>query len=319
MKSANLSHLKFLTDDFGIWQFCTKSGILKQYGYTLDDNARALITALLYKKEKLAKIYFDYLKYSFKKGLFYGEVDANKKREKYPSSEDSFGEAVWALGLAFRHKFYPKEVLAIFKKLKSVDQLRYARGLAYSILGLIYLDFKKALDLGDKLISKFPQKNQWFWPEKRLTYANGIIPYALLRLYMKTKEKKFYKVGLKSLVFLEQKSRINNIPAPIGNKTWFSEKGRKDHFDQQPIDAAYMTFAWMAAFETRGKKDYFNIAKEWFSWFYGNNIIGVTLYDKKTGKVFDGILKNGISQNSGAEPIVSYLICRWILEKWQTV
>lgn len=31
MSNFNLSHLNFLTDDFGIWQFCSKSGILKKY------------------------------------------------------------------------------------------------------------------------------------------------------------------------------------------------------------------------------------------------------------------------------------------------
>lgn len=322
MSNFDLSHLNFLTDDFGIWQFCSKSGILKKYGYTLDDNTRALIVALLLEKKGLAKIYFNYLKLSYKSksGFFYGEIDPQKRRKAYPSSEDSFGEALWALGLALHFKFHKKEVLKISSGLlKSISKLRYARGLAYSILGLIYLDLYSAVRLGQRLLAQFPSNNNWFWPEGKVTYGNAILPYALFRLHIIFHERAFFKAGLKSLRFLDKVSRLNKIPAPIGNKGWHPKGGERAKFDQQPIDAAYMTMAYVAAFEAAGRQKYYQQAKEWFDWFHGKNILKLSLWDKQTGRVSDGIVKNELSLNSGAESIVCYLLAQWMLKKRKTV
>src|SRR6056297_600695 len=107
----SLAHITRLTDDTGIIQHA-KFGIpnLKE-GYCLDDNARALLMALMaYKQKKnsraleLIPIYLSYIHYmqnadgSFKNFLSFSRQFLDEK-----GSEDSFDRTIWALGYLMAH------------------------------------------------------------------------------------------------------------------------------------------------------------------------------------------------------------------------
>ena len=44
------------------------------------------------------------------------------------------------------------------------------------------------------------------------------------------------------------------------------------------------------------------------SWLMGNNPSGEAVYDERTGRVFDGVDKNGLNFNAGAESTICGLI-----------
>src|SRR5690606_11951602 len=98
----SLAHVKRLTDDTGIIQHA-KYGIpnLKE-GYCLDDNARALIMALMAYEEdknpqvfKLLPIYLSYIQYmQTEDGNFRNFLSFNREYLDEVGSEDSFGRTI---------------------------------------------------------------------------------------------------------------------------------------------------------------------------------------------------------------------------------
>jgi len=134
-----LEHLTKLTDNFGIIQFAKLTEPDLSSGYTLDDNARALIVAALHYKQslkacsqtkfssfaykkfitpsslKLASIYLDFI-YRVAKpdGYFDNYVNSNraidKQRNIQENSEDPSARALYALALVSTTKQIPKSI-----------------------------------------------------------------------------------------------------------------------------------------------------------------------------------------------------------------
>ncbi|MEK7121675.1 MAG: glycosyltransferase family 4 protein, partial [Patescibacteria group bacterium] len=115
-----LEHLAKLTDNFGIIQFAKLTEPDLSSGYTLDDNARALIVVALHYKKfgthsalKLASIYLNFL-YQVAKpdGYFDNYVDLNravdKQRNIQENSEDPSARTLYALALVSTTKQIPK-------------------------------------------------------------------------------------------------------------------------------------------------------------------------------------------------------------------
>jgi hypothetical protein len=70
----------------------------------------------------------------------------------------------------------------------------------------------------------------------------------------------------------------------------------------------------MAAYEVTGNDDYMNNAKLAFEWFLGKNHLSQMLYDEATGGCYDGLGRESINFNQGAESTLSYLLARLALE-----
>ena len=319
-----LIHLKRLTTPLGLLQHTEKETPDPAHGYSLDDNARALIVALKYAKIyldlpllNLAQIYLDYLKRAqLKDGRFHNFLSFGNKFTDRAGSEDSFGEVIWALGYAISHpeidQAIKKRALRIFQKAKKqIKNLKFLRGRAYTLLGLYYVMDKKGVKkLADSLILDYKRSTQqnWHWFENILTYANGLLPYALFLAYDLLKDKKYLKIGQESLDFLDKVCRKDRIVVPIGNQGWFKKGREKALFDQQPIEPAMMVLAFSALFQITHNFEDKEKALDWFSWFYGNNLKNKKLLDQKTGGCFDGLTKFGANLNQGAESILSYLL-----------
>jgi len=87
LPKLNLKHLRKLTDNFGIFQFADLSRKNPDFGYTLDDNARALIIAAKYysagiKKKstvRLLNIYLSFIENSLKRDGFLNYFGKNYK------------------------------------------------------------------------------------------------------------------------------------------------------------------------------------------------------------------------------------------------
>jgi hypothetical protein len=94
----------------------------------------------------------------------------------------------------------------------------------------------------------------------------------------------------------------------IGNEGWYSRKGERTQFDQQPIEAMALTEACAQAFRTTGDPTWIEEAQRCLAWFLGQNDLGIALYDFKTGGTHDGLMSHGVNENQGAESTLSWLI-----------
>ena len=63
--------------------------------------------------------------------------------------------------------------------------------------------------------------------------------------------------------------------------------------------------------------DYHEKAQLAFSWFLGNNHLSRIIYNPCTGGCYDGLEREHINLNQGAESTISYLIARMTIEKQQ--
>jgi uncharacterized protein YyaL (SSP411 family) len=337
-RSAKIDFLKRLTTPTGILQH-TKFGVPhRSLGYSLDDNARALIVVIelfkLYKQKEcldLALTYLSFLVHAKRDDGFFHNFQTYDHKFLAKKSQDAFGECVWALGVTIANDVRGDLTLAaknLFAEIeKNIENLNSPRAKAYATLGLCQIlkkepENKNAYSQLKKLVSDLLalyekyQEGDWNWFERSLNYANHILPAALFAAYWVLGGKKILEVATKTLTFLEKETHTKEgAPSPIGSNGWFPRGGEKAIFDQQPVEAAYAVIANAAAFKATKNKEYRRAALEWFAWFHGNNIQKVAVYDKKTGGCFDGIGKFGLNLNQGAESVICYLLAYLELAK----
>ena len=332
LPKIDTSHLIKLTDNFGVIQFAIQSDPDISSGYTLDDNARALLVCTKhYEKFKeydqlsMIRIYLDYLKYvQNEEGKLYNFVDEHKKLRK-DWSEDSQGRAIWTLGYLISSPDIPQD----FKKdaeeiltnsLKVSYLIKAPRAMAFAIQGLsFYNQYKNSMEIRDlinnfasKLVALFEDNSSgsWEWFEHQLTYANSKLSEALLYAYLSTGERNYLDIGLKSLRFLSNETFENNIFIPIGQRGWYIKDKKRSYYDQQPIEASYMVQTLILAYNITKEDIYKNLAFQTFQWFTGKNSLNQVIYNEVTGGCHDGLGKNSINLNQGAESTISYLLAR---------
>jgi len=70
----------------------------------------------------------------------------------------------------------------------------------------------------------------------------------------------------------------------------------------------------LAAFKTTGDTRHLEGAFKAFQWFLGKNHLDQMVYDEVTGGCHDGVGKDAINLNQGAESTISYLLARLAFE-----
>ena len=336
-----LEHLAKLTDNFGIIQFAKLTEPDLSSGYTLDDNARALVvTTLHYKKFKtnsalkLASIYLNFL-YRVAKpdGHFDNYVNANRvideQKNLQENLEDANARGLYALAQVSITKQIPKRFR---KQAHSLFEQSFRKNIAFSSPRAIAF-YIKALNC---LLSKWKEPQalavlrscceqlmalhkkshspDWEWFEPYLTYSNAILPEALLLGYKITGERRYLEVAGKTLNFLIEHTFKDNMYIPVGQSGWFLKGGTRQYFDQQPEDAAATVEALNVMFQITNSKHYKELANIAFNWFLGDNVLGQVVYDRTTGGCHDGIGEKFINLNQGAESTISYLLARLSFE-----
>lgn len=311
-------YIDSLIDDFGIWQHSDETSILLDEGYALDDAARGLLLTLALGNDRQSESLFSYLQKSQTKTGFFGFATPDREFIDGIASDDATGQVVWAAGYAYYKNFSKDEAVKLIEHaVKYLLKTQNMRGFAYAVLGAVYIDKKLADVLYERLKSFFDDTDEsWPWPEDKLTYGNGIIPYAFLRYGMVFDDKDAIKQGKQLLDFVEKKCTTKRLRGPVGNDGWLP-RGSKPApvYSQQPIDAAYMVWAWLAAYEISKNPDDLDKAKAWFDWFEGENVAGEKMYDPVDLRCFDGIDPSGVHHNSGAESNICLLLSKYMLAK----
>ena len=81
-----------------------------------------------------------------------------------------------------------------------------------------------------------------------------------------------------------------------------------------------MIFAATEAYAITGKEKYADIAGHLAAWFFGANNVHENMYDKNTGRCFDGIVAGDkVNKNSGAESTIECLLALQKIENYPTI
>ena len=343
-----LDHLFRMTTDMGIIQFAQLNQPDLESGYTLDDNARALIVMCeqfkLTHDEALLPHLVIYLSFIINcqrhNGRFFNYV--NKNAEFTPQNdtvnlEDANGRGIWALGhlLQIADLLPPSYVYLINRTKECLDEflpnaIRFnsPRAMAFIIKGLAASNLattdtlyaETVYDLGVKLMKmyKHESRQNWKWFEPYLTYGNSVLPEAIFELYKLTEIEEFKIMAYESFNFLLEHLFINDEFRVISNQTWFLRGDSLKNSSlggQQPIDVAYTILALKNFHQTFSNEGYDEKMEVAFSWFLGNNHLKRIIYNPCTTGCFDGLELNNVNLNQGAESTISYLMARQAFEK----
>ena len=338
-----IDHIKKLTTDFGILQFSKFSQPDKTSGYTLDDNARALINMVMYFKYfevpealKLANIYLSFIEgIQRDDGWFDNYKNFNQQLTKQNlevNLEDANGRALWSLGYLIGHKQLIAPALVFraekcwSKALKRINNIKSPRAIAYAIKGLYHYYLvnedkkteKLIRHLADLLLQHYNinSEDNWFWFEDYMTYANNVLPEAMMYSYLVTNEKQFKKIAEISFDFLLALYFMKGQIKVISNKDWFKKKNERTFHGEQPIEVATTIIALDLFYEVTGKTKYKDQLELAFSWFMGNNHLKQIMYNPENGASYDGLEDTKVNINQGAESSLCFFKSQIIIHKY---
>lgn len=341
--NINLDHIKKLTTDFGMIQFSKINKPDIESGYTLDDNARALLAMCMHFKATRSvedlnyiEIYLKFIQYCFnEKGEFQNYVDKHLQftnQNEEINLSDASGRAIWALGyVRSLQSILPERLIKmadeiILKALPLIQSMHSPRAMAFSIKGLYYgnlliksAEFTKTIQLlADRLVQMYRHESEtgWNWFESYLTYANSILPEALLCAWIETKNLDYKSIARQSFDFLLSLLFEQNTIKVISNSGWLHKGQTAAPHGEQPIDVAYTILALDKFYKVFGEPDYLDKLKVAFSWFLGKNHLHQIIYNPCSGGCFDGLEENQVNLNQGAESTVSYLMARMTIQNY---
>lgn len=332
-------HILAMTDQFGFMQFAKRTAPDKRFGYSIDDQARALILSLMWDRqfhdsrlEKIAGIYLKFIEQAIEPDGFHNFFGINHRRLKEVRSQDAIGRTFWALGYAMQAhlpKVGEKAQKIFDQQLPVINRLEALRSQAFTLLGLCYYKNSRlfsessqkqtivrlAKSLANNLVQAFESvsRDGWRWFEDRLVYSNAILPWSLLIASETLHDRHYFEIGQKSFDWLHQVSQSDGKPAPIGADGWYEKGKKKALFRQQPIDVADMVIVASELFKVTYDNKYGRWAIGWFDWFLGNNLLGITLYDKNTGGCRDGLFPKLVNPNEGAESTIMFWMAYLVL------
>ena len=333
----NLDHLYHMTDSTGILQHASFTAPNLSEGYCTDDNARALILAVLLgqleeppqRVRALATTYASFLNDAFdpKTARFHNFLSIDRRWLDERGSEDSHGRAIWALGTAVgRSPHWSSQTMAkqlFAQALPAVTDFTSPRAWAFSLIGIHeYLrqmkgDRRARLahdvreELTKRLVAIFDKVAEpgWTWFEQGLTYDNAKLAHALIVSGRATGQKNVYERGMQALRWLVgvQTSQHGQL-RPIGSNGFYKHNGARADFDQQPIEAQTTVSACLEAYRTTADPWWHEQAQRAFDWFLGSNDLGLELYARQTGGCRDGLHPDRGNENQGAESTLAFLL-----------
>jgi hypothetical protein len=343
LPAINLDHVGNLTTDFGMIQFSRINQPDPESGYTLDDNARALVAMCMHYEttgnisdlNQIAK-YLRFIEYCIlKNGRFLNYVDSEgafTSQNQETNLDDANGRVVWALGyLIYNKKNIPETLITtatrlIRQALIHAREIHSTRAISFVLKGLFYYNevapspdnIALAVILGNRLERMYTHESEarWRWFESYLTYANSILPEGMLCAHLITGNNIYRSIAKESFDFLLSNTFTSTSIKLISNKSWLKKGKIAADFGEQPIDVAYTILALGRFYDIFKEDAYLKKMEVAFNWFLGNNHLHRIIYNPCTGGCYDGLEENHINLNQGAESTLSYLMARLTVEKY---
>ncbi len=339
LPELKLGHLNALTDDTGILQHAIFTIANRAEGHTTDDNARALIFAIMLEQfsgrrgasdflaPDFSARYLSFLEHAFNpgNGRFRNFLSYDHRWNEPVGSEDCHGRTLWSLGTVLGRSTdqgLRSAAGRLFESsLPAALEFHSPRAAAYTLLGI--QEYLKAFPgdrdaqrsrsvLSRRLLEMYEsvRRPDWKWFENVVAYGNARLPQALLVVGSASADDPMIADGLEALDWLmkEQHCETEDHFVPIGSQGFYRQGQEKARFDQQPIEAAGAVSACLEAYRITGENRWRNEAWSAFNWFLGDNDLQLPLYDSVTGGCRDGLHPERANQNQGSESTLSFLM-----------
>jgi glycosyltransferase involved in cell wall biosynthesis len=333
LPQIRLDYIERLTDSTGVLQHASYSVPRFDEGYTTDDNARALLLAVLLEQSgqgnvdgrRLAAICASFLQYAYdpSRRRFRNRLTYERTWQDDGGSDDTLGRALRSLGACVR---FPPWInvqawaVDLFDHaLPSILDVGSLRAWAAALIGMddylhqlggARLVENAFVELTEKLLKSYGANatDDWPWFEDAVSYDNAMLPHALILAGQRSGDEAVRETGLRSLRWLADIQTVDGGHfRPIGSNGFYRRGGVPARFDQQPLEAQAMTSGCLAAYRATGDESWLAEARRAFEWFLGRNDLGLEVYNANNGGCYDGLHEDRVNRNMGAESTLSFI------------
>lgn len=329
-----LDHILRMSNGNGIYQHAVFNEPNTDEGYCTDDNARAFILCNLLAENSGGHRHpgLHHLSHSSlafmaaaldpESGRFRNFMSHSCQWLEDAGSEDSHGRALWALGTGASRSpdAHSRAVCSrLFARgLMAVESFTSPRAWAFTLLGIREFlrgpyrdhDARRMMAVLTHRIADLWRAcatDDWMWFETSVTYENARLCQAMLVSGQCMSDPEVLKIGLESLGWLAslQETRAGHF-RPVGSDGFYQKGGERADFDQQPVEAQAMVSASLEAFRCTGDGYWVHEARRAFEWFLGRNDLGLPLLDPGSGACGDGLHRDRVNENHGAESTLAF-------------
>ena len=315
-------HLLGMTDHRATFEHACLTEPRREHGYCTDDMARVLVVATREPDppgvvKGLARKALTFLNDAQSEGgACRNRMDYAGRWTDQPTTNDHWGRTLWGLGTAAAHSdvgLVRRLAVIQFERAAKVRS-PWPRAMAYAAVGAAELLTVEPRHLPAlRLLTDFAATtatpngtSDWRWPEPRLSYANAILPEAMIAAGVALDDPTLRDQGLDLLAWLlDRESADGHLsPTPAGGR------GAQDSgpaFDQQPIEVAALADACARAAAADPRPSWPEGVRSAAAWFQGVNDSGQLMWDPETGAGFDGLLPDGVNLNQGAESTLAVI------------
>jgi len=317
-----MRHLITLTDDRGIFEHARFAQPRYGHGYCTDDNARLLIVTTrdegrTFASRSLAQIALQFLLDAQQEdGSIRNRMSIERIWLDEACTHDCWGRSVWAFGTAatqnhhntLRQKALEGFTRAVQVRSTSLRSMCFASLGAAAVLGLDPHNSTALRFLSDagSMLEQLHGSPDWMWPEPRLTYANALIPDAMMAVGNALGDRHLLDRGLDLLQWLVgHESRNDHLSVtPVGGR---GPGDPKPAFDQQPIEVSTIADAAVRAYHLTGDAKWRVVLDRAIHWFLGHNDVGASMIDPVTDGGYDALTATGVNENQGAESTLAMI------------
>jgi glycosyltransferase involved in cell wall biosynthesis len=328
--AVTLAAMERMSDGVGMLQHSIFSVPDRAHGYCLDDNARALMLMhriegdLAPRADALARTYASFVQSAWNgdNGRFRNFMAYDRRWLEDAGSEDSFGRALWALGVTAadaRDAQLRRWAAHLFDQVAAqIHALGSPRTWAFALLGAdAMLGAHPGHGLARRLVGELAtrlhaclrqsRRDGWTWFESVLGYDNARMPEALLRAAIHLDDAEMRADALTALVWLDdiQTTAQGHFRA-VGTDSFGREHAVPMPFDQQPLEAWAMIDAAVCADAATGDPRWATAALRAWGWYLGENDVGLPLGSVRDGECFDGLMNDRVNLNQGAESVLAF-------------
>jgi hypothetical protein len=327
-------HLLGLTDHRGTFEHACFAEPRREHGYCTDDMARVLVVATREPHSggdvnRLAGVAVRFLNDAQSyAGACRNRMDRKGRWADEPALEDAWGRCIWGLGTAAAHSD-----IGLVRRLAVIQFERAAkvrspwpRAMAFAALGAAEL---LAVDPGHRAarelltdyadtVAKPNGDAAWPWPEPRLTYANAVLPEAMIAAGVALEDSTLRQQGLDLLGWLVEYETAGGhlSPTPAAGR---GPDDLRPGFDQQPIEVSTLADACARAAAVDAGSIWPDGVLAAAAWFMGVNDARQLMWDPDTGGGFDGLHADGVNRNQGAESTLAVLSTMQHARRFATV
>lgn len=319
--APRFEHLVHMTTSDGVFEHALHRSPRREHGYCLDDVSRALIVTVRQPgaSPTLRGAMRTYLAFAEQaqdaSGAFRNRRGTGGDWSGRATTGDHWGRALWSAGTTsdLAHGHVAVRALAVAERALRARS-RWPRAMAYAALWAAEVlrehpGHRVAIHMltdAREVLRMTGGDPSWPWPEPRLTYANAVLPEALIAIGDCLGDPAVLDEGLSQLAWLlDLQTRDGHISViPAGG--WAPPEPLPG-FDQQPIEVAALAEAAWRAHQVTGDVGWLREVDLCARWFLGGNDVGLRLYDHSTGGCADGLHADRTNRNQGAESTLAAL------------